>query len=256
MQIKDKVVVITGGAQGIGLAIAEHFARKGAKLVLGDIKQEELDSAVASLGKLGAETIGVLTNVAKEADAENLMQRAVDHFGRLDVAVLNAGILRDGLLVKVDKATGKVAKKMSLEQWQMVIDVNLTGVFLTGREAATQMVNCGNGGVLILMSSIAGDGNFGQTNYAATKAGVRAMTVTWARELARYGVRAMAIAPGFIGTPMVKRDMQKDALDRLLKLVPVGRLGEPEEVALMCQYVVENDFATGDFWTIHGGMKL
>ena len=256
MQIKDKVVVVTGGAQGIGLAIAEHFARQGAKLVLGDIKQEELDSAVAALGKLGAQAIGVLTNVAKEADAENLMKKAVEKFGRLDVAILNAGILRDGLLLKVDKETGKVAKKMPLEQWQMVIDVNLTGVFLTGREAAAQMVNCGNGGVLVLMSSIAGGGNFGQTNYAATKAGVRAMTVTWARELARYSIRAMSVAPGFIGTAMVKRDMKQDALDMLLKRVPAGRLGEPEEVALMCQYIVENDFATAECWGIHGGMRL
>ncbi|MDY0000334.1 MAG: SDR family NAD(P)-dependent oxidoreductase [Polyangia bacterium] len=256
MQIKDKVVVITGGAQGIGFAIAEHFAKHGAKLVLGDIKQEELDTAVAALEKLGAKACGVLTNVSKEADAENLMKQAVDRFGRLDVAILNAGILRDGLLIKVDKDTGKVAKKMSLEQWQVVIDVNLTGVFLTGREAAAQMINCGNGGVLILMSSIAGEGNFGQTNYAATKAGVRAMTVTWARELSRFGIRAMSVAPGFIGTPMVKRDMKQEALEMLLKRVPAGRLGEPEEVALMCQFIVENDFATAECWGIHGGMRL
>lgn len=256
MEVKDKVVVITGGAQGIGLAIAEHFAKQGAKLVLGDIKADELEKAVKTIEGLGAEALGVVTNVTKEADAENLMKQAVEKFGRLDVAILNAGLLRDGLLIKTDKETMKVAKKMSLEQWQMVIDVNLTGVFLTGREAAAQMVDLGNGGVLILMSSIAGDGNFGQTNYAATKAGVRAMAVTWSRELARYGVRAMSIAPGFIGTPMVKNDMQPAALERLLKMVPLSRLGEPEEVGKMCQYIVENDFATGECWAITGGMKL
>jgi 3-oxoacyl-[acyl-carrier protein] reductase len=256
MEIKGKVVVITGGAQGIGLSIAEHFATRGARLVLGDIKQEELDAAVAKLKGMGAEAHGVVCNVSKEADAENLMKQAVEKCGRIDVAVLNAGILRDGLLVKTDKATGKVAGKMSAEQWQMVIDVNLTGVFLTGREAAVQMVNGGHGGVLILMSSIAGDGNFGQTNYAATKAGVRAMTVTWAKELARYGIRVMAVSPGFIGTPMVKRDMKQDALERLLKLVPLARLGEPDEVAKVCASIVENDFATGDNWIIHGGMRL
>ncbi|MFH2006573.1 MAG: SDR family oxidoreductase [bacterium] len=256
MEIKDKVVVVTGGAQGIGFSIAEHFAGLGAKLVLGDIKQDVLDEAVAKLKGSGTEATGVVCNVADEADAERLMQTATDTYGRLDVAVLNAGVLRDGLLVKVDKQTKKVNAKMSLEQWQLVIDVNLTGVFLTGREAATQMVNAGNGGVLILMSSIAADGNFGQTNYAATKAGVRAMTVCWARELARYGIRAMAVAPGFIGTPMVKQDMKQEALERLLKLVPVGRLGEPEEVGKMCQYIVENDFASGETWSISGGMRL
>ena len=256
MDVKDKVVVITGGAQGIGFSIAEHFAGLGAKLVLGDIKQEILDEAVGTLKAAGCEATGVACNVAKEEDAERLMQSAVDTYGRLDVAILNAGVLRDGLLVKVDKETKKVRDKMSLAQWQLVIDVNLTGVFLTGREAATQMVNAGNGGVLILMSSIAGDGNFGQTNYAATKAGVRAMTVCWARELSRYGIRAMAVAPGFIGTPMVKNDMKQEALERLLKLVPLGRLGEPSEVGQMCQSIIENDFATGETWAITGGMRL
>lgn len=256
MEIQGKVVVVTGGAQGIGLAIAQHFAKHGAKLVLGDIKQDVLDGAVASLKAEGVDAIGVAGNVAVEADAEKLMQSAVDAFGRLDVAVLNAGILRDGLLLKVDKDTGKVSRKMSIEQWQMVIDVNLTGVFLTGREAAAQMVNCGNGGVLLLMSSIAGEGNFGQTNYSATKAGVRAMMVTWSKELARYGIRANAIAPGFIGTPMVKQDMKQDVLEKLLKQVPVGRLGEPDEVAKVCRFLVENDFVTGSLYGVTGGMRL
>jgi 3-oxoacyl-[acyl-carrier protein] reductase len=256
MQIKDKVVVITGGAQGIGFAIAERFAKLGAKLVLGDIKQEVLDTAAAKLKELGASVTGVVGNVAKEDDAAKIMQAALDTYGRLDVAILNAGILRDGLLIRVDKATGKVSGKMSLEQWQTVIDVNLTGSFLTGREAAARMAETKNGGVIIFMSSIAGDGNFGQTNYAATKAGVRAMTVTWARELARYGIRVMAVSPGFIGTPMVKHDMKQEALDKLLKMVPLGRLGEPDEVGQMCQFIVENDFATGENWGITGGMKF
>jgi 3-oxoacyl-[acyl-carrier protein] reductase len=256
MQIKDKVVVITGGAQGIGFAIAEKFAKLGAKLVLGDIKQEILDTAVAPLKTHGVEAIGVVGNVAKEEDAAKIMQAAVDTFGALDVAILNAGILRDGLLIKTDRETGKVVGKMSLDQWQMVIDVNLTGVFLTGREAAARMAELKKGGVLILMSSIAADGNFGQTNYAATKAGVRAMTVTWSRELSRYGIRVMAVSPGFIGTPMVKKDMKPEALEKLLKLVPLGRLGEPEEIGSVCQYIVENDFASGENWGIHGGMHL
>lgn len=256
MEIKGKVVVVTGGAQGIGFAIAERFAKAGAKIVIGDIKEDVLTEAAEALKKHGAEVETVVCNVAKEEDAEKLMQSAVDRFGALDVAILNAGILRDGLLIKVDKETGKVKKKMSLEQWQMVIDVNLTGVFLTGREAAVRMAELGKGGVMVLMSSIAAEGNFGQTNYSATKAGVRAMAVTWSRELARYGVRVAAVAPGFIGTPMVKRDMKQEALEKLLKNVPVGRLGEPDEVAHTCQFIVENDFITGVTLGVTGGMKF
>jgi 3-oxoacyl-[acyl-carrier protein] reductase len=257
MQIKDKVVVVTGGAQGIGLAIAEHFAKQGAKLVLGDIKQEELDAAVATLKGHGAEAIGVPTNVTKEADAEALMQKAVDTFGRLDVAILNAGILRDGLLVKVDKATGKVAKKMPLEQWQMVIDVNLTGVFLTGREAATQMINAGNGGVLILMSSIAGEGNFGQTNYAATKAAVVNMTRTWSRELGRYGIRVNAVAPGFVGTEIL-RAMPQKVLDAMVGHTPIGRMGEPEDLAEAYVWLASEraSFVHGTTLSVDGGLVV
>ncbi len=256
MEIKGKVVVVTGGAQGIGFAIAERFAKAGARLVLGDIKEDLLTNAASALAEHGAQVETVVCNVAKEEDAERLMQTAVDRFGALDVAVLNAGILRDGLLIKLDRETGKIKRKMSLEQWQMVIDVNLTGVFLTGREAALRMAELGNGGVMVLMSSIAAEGNFGQTNYAATKAGVRAMAVTWSRELARYGVRVAAVAPGMIGTPMVKKDMKQQALDKLLKHVPVGRLGEPDEVAQTCQFIVENDFVTGVTIGVTGGMKF
>ncbi|MBM4318934.1 MAG: SDR family oxidoreductase [Deltaproteobacteria bacterium] len=256
MEIQGKVVVVTGGAQGIGLAIAERFGRAGAKLVIGDVQQAVLEQAVAQLEQQGFDVLGVTGNVTREADAEQLMQRASDYFGRLDVAVLNAGILRDGLLVRVDKQTGKVTGKMSLEQWQTVIDVNLTGVFLTGREAAARMIDHGNGGVLLLMSSIAGEGNFGQTNYAATKAGVRAMAVGWSKELARFGIRVNAVAPGFIGTPMVKQDMKPEALEKFLKQVPLGRLGEPDEVAQVCEYLVRADFVTGSLWGVTGGMRI
>ena len=256
MDIRGKVVVITGGAQGIGFSIARHFGAHGAKLVLGDIKQEILDQATAALKAEGVDVVGVPGNVANEADAERLMKSAVDAFGGLDVAILNAGILRDGLLVRTDKETGAVKGKMSLEQWQMVIDVNLTGVFLTGREAAVQMIGTKKGGVILLMSSISAEGNFGQTNYSATKAGVRAMAVAWSKELARYGIRVNAIAPGFIGTPMVKQDMKQEALDKLLKQVPLARLGEPNEVAQVCRFLCENDFVTGSVYGVTGGMRL
>jgi 3-oxoacyl-[acyl-carrier protein] reductase len=158
--------------------------------------------------------------------------------------------------VKVDKATGKVADKLSLKQWQMVIDVNLTGVFLTGREAAIRMIERGNGGVIIPMSSIARHGNMGQTNYSAAKAGVASMTVAWSKELARYKIRVAAIAPGFIETPMVMRDMKQEALDKWKQTIPVGRLGKPEEIAHTALYICENDIVTGVTIEVSGGIRI
>ncbi|MCD6224368.1 MAG: SDR family oxidoreductase, partial [Deltaproteobacteria bacterium] len=171
-------------------------------------------------------------------------------------AVLNAGILRDGVFVKADRETKKVVKRMSLEQWQAIINVNLTGVFVTGREAAVQMINCGNGGVIIPMSSIARHGNMGQTNYSAAKAGVSAMTVVWSKELAKYKIRTAAIAPGFIATPMVMKDMKPEALEKWKKIIPVGRMGEPEEIAHTALYIIENGLITGITIEASGGVRI
>lgn len=252
MDIKDKVAVVTGGAAGIGFAICRRLAAAGAKVVVADI--QGVEEAVQALG--GGSAAGRVCDVSKEADVTALMQWTVDTFGALDIAVANAGILRDGLLVKVDKETKKVAGVMSLEQWQRVIDVNLTGVFLTGREAARQMINLGRPGVIILMSSISKEGNFGQTNYSAAKAGVAALGVTWSKELARYGIRVNVIAPGFIGTPMVLKDMKPEALEAVKKQIPVGRLGEPDEIAHATQFIIENDLMTGSCVAVTGGMRL
>ena len=164
--------------------------------------------------------------------------------------------MRDGLLVKVDRSTGEVAKTMSLSQWQSVIDVNLTGVFLTGREAAKHMITFKNGGVMVPMSSIARHGNIGQTNYSAAKAGVATLAVTWGKELARYGIRAVAVAPGLIGTRMVLRDMKQEMLERFKKVIPAGRLGTPEEVAHTIRYIVENDFLSATVVEPSGGMSF
>ena len=173
--------------------------------------------------------------------------------GRLDVLVNNAGITRDALLVKVKD--GAVAGKMSLAQWQAVLDVNLTGVFLCGREAAERMALLGHGGVIVNISSISRHGNPGQSNYSAAKAGVAAMAVVWARELARYGIRAAAIAPGFVNTDILAA-MKPEVLEKIVAPVPAGRLGAAEEIAHGAVFIAENDYYNGRVLEIDGGLRL
>lgn len=253
MDPKGKVIVVTGGAGGIGLETARLFVDVGAKVAIMDVDAEALETAV---GDLGGDVLGVECNVSDEASVEAAFDRVVEHYGRLDAAVLNAGILRDGLLIKVDRETGKIRGKMSLDQWQSVIDVNLTGVFLTGREAAVRMVNTGCKGVIVLISSIAKRGNIGQTNYSAAKAGVETLAVVWGKELARAGIRVASVSPGFIATPMVIRDMKPEMLDRFRKMIPIGRLGKPEEIAHTIKFVVENDLICATDIEPSGGLKL
>ncbi len=253
MEMQGKVAVVTGGAQGLGLAAAKMFAEGGAKVVIMDINPDAFDEAKA---EIGGEVLALECNVADEESVVGAFQTVADTFGRLDYAVLNAGILRDGLLVKVDRATGEVVKTMPLFQWQSVIDVNLTGVFLTGREAARHMITFKNGGVLVPMSSIARHGNVGQTNYSAAKAGVATLAVTWGKELGRYGIRAVAVAPGLIGTRMVLKEMKQEILDRFRKVIPVGRLGTPEDVAHTIRYIIENGFLNATVVEPSGGMSF
>jgi len=253
MEIKGKVAVVTGGAQGIGLESAKLLAKEGAKVAILDFNQEAMDKAVTEIGN-GA--VAIKANVADEASVTAAFDAIVQQLGGVDIAVLNAGILRDGLLVKVDKETGKVKGRMTREQWQAVIDVNLTGVFLTGREAAARMIDGGRKGVLVLMSSIARHGNMGQSNYSAAKAGVYAMSVVWGRELSRYGIRVASVSPGLIATPMVLKDMKPEALEKVKERIPIRRLGQPAEIAHAIKFVVENDLITASNIEPSGGMVL
>ncbi|TMP29133.1 3-oxoacyl-ACP reductase [Pseudoalteromonas rubra] len=253
MDIKNKTVVITGGAQGLGFAMATEMAKMGAKLALIDMQEEQLQSAASELRTLDVEVKTYVANVSLESDVEQVFSAIVADLGNIAVLVNNAGILRDGLLLKAKD--GEVTDKMSLQQFQSVLDVNLTGVFLCGREAATKMVEGQKGGVIINMSSVARAGNMGQTNYSAAKAGVVAMTTSWAKELGRYGIRVGAIAPGVIRTQMTDA-MKPEAKERLLKMKPVGRLGEAGEIAHTAKYIIENDFFTGRVVEIDGGIRL
>ncbi len=254
MQISQSTIVITGGAQGLGRSMAEHFAADGAQIALIDMNADALAAAEQVCSDRGAAKVkGYVVNVTDEADVEAAFAQIVADFGAIHVLINNAGIMRDGLLIKCKD--GEVTHKMPLQQFQSVVDVNLTGSFLCGREASAHMAKAGNGGVIINISSVARAGNFGQTNYAATKAGVVAMTVTWARELGRFGIRCGAIAPGFIETPMTAQ-MKPEAVERALSLVPLRRWGQPDEIAHSARYIIENDFFSGRVIEIDGGVRL
>jgi 3-oxoacyl-[acyl-carrier protein] reductase len=253
MQLTHKTVAITGGGRGIGRALAERFGRDGAQVALLDVNAADLETTRSALEAAGVVARSYHVNVAVEEEVVAAMDRIVADFGGLDVMVNNAGILRDALLVKAKD--GAIVGKMSLAQWQAVIDVNLTGVFLCGREAAERMIRRGSGGVIINISSISRHGNAGQTNYSAAKAGVAALTVVWAKELARYGIRTGTIAPGGVRTEILA-SMRPDMLERLVTPVPLQRLGEPEEIAAAAAFIVSNDFFTGRCIDIDGGFRV
>ena len=253
MQLANRVVAVTGGARGIGKAIAAAFADRGARIALLDLVPADAEATRAELAAGGADVRAYAVNVAKEAEVIAALDRVVADFGGLDVMINNAGIIKDALLVKVKD--GNVAGKMTLEQWQAVIDVNLTGVFLCGREAAERMIKLGKGGLIVNIASISKAGNPGQSNYSATKAGVTAMTVVWARELARHGIRAASIAPGFTRTDLLA-GMPPEMLDKVTQPVPLQRLALPEEVAHAAVFVAENDYFTGRSIDIDGGLRL
>jgi 3-oxoacyl-[acyl-carrier protein] reductase len=253
MQLKDKVVVVTGAARGIGRAIAAAFADRGARVALVDLSPADLETARADFARRGIEVRTYAANVAREEQVIAALDGVLADFGRLDVLVNNAGIIKDGLLIKAKD--GAVTGKMGLEQWQAVIDVNLTGVFLCGREAAERMVRLGNGGLIINISSISKCGNAGQTNYSAAKAGVTAMAVVWAKELARYGIRAASIAPGFTRTDLLA-GMPPEMLEKVTAPVPLKRLAQPEEVAHAAVFIAENDYFTGRAIDVDGGLRL
>ncbi|GIU24737.1 SDR family oxidoreductase [Shewanella schlegeliana] len=252
MDLKDKVVVITGGAGGLGYAMAENLAAAGAKLALIDVDQEKLEKACANIGAT-TEVQGYAVDITDEEDVFATFQFIKEDFGQVNVLVNNAGILRDGLLLKAKE--GQVFDRMSFDQFQSVINVNLTGSFLCGREAAAAMIETKQEGVIINISSLAKAGNVGQTNYAASKAGVAAMSVGWAKELARYNIRSAAVAPGVIETEMTAA-MKPEALERLEKMVPVGRLGQAEEIASTVRFIIENDYVNGRVFEIDGGIRL
>jgi 3-oxoacyl-[acyl-carrier protein] reductase len=253
MQLEGKLVAITGSGRGIGRAMALAFAQKRANLALIDLNPDDLAQTRGLCEAEGVRAATYVCNVTREDEVIATLDKIVADFGRFDVMVNNAGITKDALLVKVQD--GKVVNKMSMDQWRAVIDVNLTGVFLGAREAAARMIALGNGGAIISTSSISRVGNMGQTNYSASKAGVVAMSVVWAKELARYGIRTGAIAPGFTRTEILDT-MKPEMIERAVSAVPLRRMAEPAEMAHAAIFIAENDYFSGRVIEVDGGQRL
>ena len=251
MNIKDQVFVITGGARGLGKAMAVRIVKDGGKVALLDVEAEPLDLTVAELNAGEEVAKGYVADITNEQQVSETFAAIEADLGPIGGLINNAGILRDGLLVKAK--AGEVTGFMSLESWQSVIDVNLTGVFLCGREAAKCMLSSGSKGVIINISSVVNAGNAGQSNYAAAKAGVASLTVTWARELARHGVRVAGISPGVFETDMVA-SMKPEAHDRICAQIPLGRTGHIDELADGAVWIIGNDYFTGRLLQLDGGI--
>ncbi|HEX7185105.1 MAG TPA: 3-oxoacyl-ACP reductase FabG [Thermoanaerobaculia bacterium] len=250
-----KVVIVTGAAAGIGKATAQRFARDGARIAAWDVRSEDPEALCVQIGDTGGEAVFQQVDVTDAAAVEAAVASVVERWGRIDVLINNAGILRDGQLVKWKD--GRKVSEMSERDFDSVISVNLRGVFLCTRAVAPHMIAAG-GGVILNASSVVGlYGNFGQTNYAATKAGVISMTKTWARELGRHKIRVNAVAPGFIATEMV-RAMPEKVLQGMVERTPIGRMGEPEDVAEAYAWLASDaaSFVHGTVLSVDGGLVV
>ncbi|WP_299013123.1 SDR family oxidoreductase [uncultured Photobacterium sp.] len=252
MEVKNCVIAITGAGQGLGQMMAVTLAQAGAELALIDLNEEGLKQTEQQCQMLSKKSLIYKADVSNEVQVEAVFKQIADDFGQLNGLVNNAGVLRDGLLVKVKD--GELSK-MSLEQFNMVMNVNVTGTFLCGREAAAQMVAMGNKGVIINISSVSRAGNIGQTNYSASKAAVATLAVCWAKELGRYGIRAAAVAPGIIHTAMAEQ-LKPEAIERLKEMVPIRRMGEANEIAHAVKFIIENDYFTGRVLEVDGGIRV
>ena len=255
MKLEDLKIIVSGGAQGMGRHFALRLVEAGAKVAIGDVNEaglaETTEAAKGKPGKLFAKKL----DVSDEADVGAFVEWAAREMGGLNGLVNNAGVLRDGLLVKKDKETGAV-KKLSKEQWDTVIGINLTGATLLARDVVAKMVESGQKpGVIVNISSIARHGNRGQSNYTAAKSALAANTVTWSKEFAPFGVRVTAVAPGMIETPMTQ-GMNQKARDALVAAIPVARIGVPEDIWLAVKFVLECDYLNGFTIDVDGGLSM
>jgi 3-oxoacyl-[acyl-carrier protein] reductase len=252
MRLADRVCLITGGAAGIGRATALRFIEEGAKVIICDVDEEVGREAAEELGpRCDFHPLDVTDRQAVQVWVEDVVAR----LGRIDVLVNNAGILRDNQLVKVKNGT--LVKQMPEDEFDLVIDVNLKGVFNCAQAVAPTMITQGSGVILNATSIVGLDGNFGQTNYVATKAGVIGMTKVWARELGRYGIRVNAVAPGFVGTDILMA-MPEKILDHMKARTPLGRLGRPLDIANAYLFLASDEasYVSGAVLRVDGGIVV
>nr|WP_308422934.1 3-oxoacyl-[acyl-carrier-protein] reductase [Paraliobacillus quinghaiensis] len=246
MRLQDKVSIITGAGRGIGADTAIRFAKEGAIVIVTDINESDVNETVEKITSDGGTAIGLVSNVAERDQVDQLIQTVIDKYDRLDVVINNAGITADSTLVKMEEA-----------QWDRVIDVNLKGVFNVS-QAAAKIMKAQNSGVILNASSVVGlYGNFGQTNYAATKWGIIGMTKTWAKELGKNNIRVNAVAPGFIATPMTEK-MPENVLDMMKKKSVLGDMGRTEDIANAYLFLASDEarFITGTVLSVDGGVVL
>lgn len=245
-RLENKIAIITGGADGIGKATAIRFATEGATSIIWDLNEEKGSKLVEEIIAAGSKAAFMKVNTAEYEQVEKAAAVVAGQYAGIDILINNAGITRDASL-----------KKMSVEHWQQVIDVNLSGVFYCTKAVSPYMLDKGYGRIITTSSVVALYGNFGQTNYVATKAGVIGMTKTWARELGRKGITANAIAPGFISTEMVAL-MPENVLASMREKVPLGRLGKPEEIASAFVFLASDEAAyiNGAVLSVDGGIAI
>ncbi len=243
LRLENKVAIITGGGRGIGKATAKRFAEEGAKIAIVEFDEANGKAAADELSEL-TEVAFLQVDVSKRNQAQQMAQAVVDHFGKIDILLNNAGILRDAQLLK-----------MTEEDFDAVISVNLKGAFNCGQAVAEHMVEQGSGRIINVSSVVGLYGNFGQSNYVASKAGIIGMTKVWARELGRKGICVNAVAPGFIGTEMVEAMPQK-IIDAMVSKVPLQRMGAPEEVANVYLFLASDDasYVNGTVISVDGGV--
>lgn len=250
MRMKEKIVLVTGGAAGIGRATAQRFVEEGAVVIICDLNETAGEQTAAELG-----VAFYRVNVASQTEVQTWVAEVIDRYGRIDVLINNAGIVRDGQLVKFKD--GELVGKMAEADFDLVIGVNLKGVFNCTQSVAPHMVRQG-GGVILNASSVVGlDGNFGQTNYVASKAGVIGMTKVWARELGKYGIRVNAVAPGFTATEILSA-MPEKIIAGMKARTPLGRIGEPRDIANAYLFLASDEasFITGETLRVDGGLVV
>ena len=252
MDLSGTRILVTGGGRGLGRRFVLDLLDAGARVGTCDVDETALDELAQLCRKQGRELWTNTCNVADEAEVESLFRDFVAALGGIDAVVNNAGITRDGLLVR---KKGDQLQKLSLDKWQSVIDVNLTGVFLCAREAAYHMIQMETPGLIVSISSISRHGNMGQTNYTATKAAVAAMTVVWSKELAPHGIRAVAIAPGYTSTEMTEA-IREDVKAKIIGTIPAGRMADMGEISQALRFVLENDYVNGRVIEVDGGLRI